>query len=198
MPNKFYPVLNRASTLMQLCIVATALVWLAGGNYLWFAVGLACAALACLPGVCLEDLGLRTASGLCATSLLFAHVVFGMQANLYETSQVYDKLMHALGSGAITALVIFAMLKFSSREGVCLPLPLFTCLVLATAVSLGTIWEVFEFAIDRTGLFRSQRGLTDTMLDLIANAGGALTATAIFAALFKFRDRAAAYNIDGG
>lgn len=197
MPNEFYPVLNRVASLMRVCIVATALVWLAGGNYLWCAVGLACAALACLPGVCLADLGLRTAGGLCATSLLFAHVVFGMQANLYETSQIYDKLMHALGSGAIAALVIFSTLKITNRDDVRLPLPLFAILVLGIAVSLGTIWEVFEFAIDRTGLFRSQRGLTDTMLDLIANAGGALTATIVFVALFKYPGRAAAYNTDG-
>ena len=37
-----------------------------------------------------------------------------------------------------------------------------------------TVWELFEFTIDRTGLFYAQRGLIDTMLDLLADAGGAV------------------------
>ncbi len=53
------------------------------------------------------------------------------------------------------------------------------------AVSAGTLWEVFEFTLDRTGLFQTQKGLTDTMLDLVADTVGALATMGLFAGLVR-------------
>ena len=50
----------------------------------------------------------------------------------------------------------------------------------AIAVSLGTIWEVFEFLMDWYFGFNMQKsGLVDTMTDLMINAVGAAIAAAI-------------------
>ena len=171
---------KRSVAAMRLVIVATTLYWLVSGQPLWVFVGAVSAALTFLPAACVKDPPLRTACSLCVSALLFAHIVLGMQAGLYETSAVYDKLMHMLGCGAIAGIVITAASQYCKRNRIQLPGPLLWVLAIGIVVSLGTFWEIFEFAIDRTGLFQAQRGLTDTMLDLIADLLGALvTATAV-------------------
>ena len=166
---------------MRLVIIATTLTWLQSGKLLWFLVGAVCTALTFLPAAWIQDPALRTASSLCASTLLFAHVVFGMQAGFYETSTVYDKVVHMLGCSAIAGLVITAISHYCARRNIHLPLPLLLLLAIGIVVSLGTMWEMFEFALDRTGLFQAQRGLTDTMLDLVADLFGALAAMTVFA-----------------
>lgn len=173
---------------MQFTILATAIYWLQLGKHLWFVVGVVCVALSLLPAVLLRDHTLRAASSLCVTTLLFAHIVFGMQAGLYETSTVYDKVMHILGSGAVAGITIATVSQYCYRRQFQLPLLLYLLGVLGIVVSLGTLWEIFEYAIDRTGLFQTQRGLTDTMLDLIADTAGALAAISVFAG-FAQKDR---------
>lgn len=170
-----------AALMMRFAILVTATHWLLSGKLLWSAVGITCAALSLLPRRSVRDHALRSASGLCLSTLLAAHVVLGMEAGLYETSAIYDKLIHALGSGAVTALVIAALNQYCNRERLELPLPLFSALALGIAVSAGTMWEVFEFCIDRTGLFQAQKGLTDTMLDLMADTVGAVATMGLFA-----------------
>jgi hypothetical protein len=47
-------------------------------------------------------------------------------------------------------------------------------------VSLGTIWEIFEFLMDwNFGLNMQKSGLVDTMTDLMINAAGAAIAAVI-------------------
>ncbi|MCP4315684.1 MAG: hypothetical protein GY789_06600 [Hyphomicrobiales bacterium] len=162
---------------MQLVIFATSLGWLAKGNVFWFTVGIVSVIPTFLPALCIADAALRAATSLCISALVFAHVFFGMQAGFYETSIVYDKLMHALGSGAIAMVVIAFLSRYCHQFRIKLSALLVILLVTALVVSLGTLWEIFEFAVDRTGLFQSQKGLADIMLDLIADALGAGVAT---------------------
>ena len=56
-------------------------------------------------------------------------------------------------------------------------------IVFAGTLSVGTLWEIIEFALDRTGLFAARHGLIDTMIDPLADALGALLALSIFAVL---------------
>jgi hypothetical protein len=56
------------------------------------------------------------------------------------------------------------------------------------AVSVGTIWEVFEFLADQyLGLNMQKSGLVDTMTDLMINATGA--ALAALLGYFYVRDQ---------
>ncbi len=165
---------GRVVIAMRLGIAVVALTWLLTGRPLWFAVGTVSVVLSLCFSAVVEDPALRAAISLCVTALLFAHIVFGMQAGLYETSAVYDKMMHLLGCSAIAGIVGWSASGYCKRRRVQLPTALLWALAVGIVISLGTLWEVFEFAIDRTGLFRTQKGLTDTMLDLIADALGAL------------------------
>lgn len=170
---------------MQIAVLAPAICWLASGELLWFGVGAVGFLLARLPAMLVDDGVLRSASSLCVTALVAAHVILGMKAGLYETSTVYDKLAHTLGSGVVTGVLITAVSRYAERERLSLPLPFFFILVLGAGVSLGTFWEIFEFAADKSGLFYAQRGLSDTMLDLIANLVGTLFTLALYAGLAR-------------
>jgi len=152
----------------------TGVAWLYEGYGLEFGVALGALVLTLLPAILIHDRQLRDAVAAVTSVLLAAHVVLGMQGALYDTSSVYDKAMHVLGSGAIAALLTLAIRRYCMRHLIELPMVIVAAIVLAGTLSAGTLWEVFEFAMDRTGLFYAQRGLFDTMLDLIADAGGAL------------------------
>ena len=168
---------NKAAIVVLACrlaIATTGLHWLYQGYALQLGVALAALALTILPGLIVRDKPLRDAVSWVTAVLLAAHVVFGMQAELYETSALYDKAMHVLGSAAVAGLLLFAVYRYCSHHLIELPLAFTVTIVLAGTLSAGTLWELFEFAVDRTGLFYAQRGLFDTMIDLLADAIGAI------------------------
>ncbi len=100
---------------------------------------------------------------------------------LIKNKQHVKQLMYRLlGTGLIAGLVLLAALQYSHRLQLYLPQSLLLLSVLGIAISAGTLWEVFEFAMDRTGWFYAQRGLHDTMLDLIADTLGASTTLALY------------------
>lgn len=173
----------------RLAIAATGLHWLATGNGLWAGVAAMALALTVIPVALIRDSQLRDATRAVVAILLAAHVALGMQGALYETSAVYDKWIHLLGSAALAGLGIAATLRYCDGHRVELPLTLLVLIVLAGTLSAGTLWELFEFSIDRTRLFTAQRGLDDTMLDLVADAIGACLVTVMYAASVSFRPR---------
>ena len=122
-----------------------------------------------------------------AAALLAAHVVFGMLFGLYESSTRYDKVMHLGGSGAVAALLVAMTWEYLGRRFVVLPAIFVSVVAFAGTLTNGALWEIFEFAIDQTGLFTAQRSLSDTMIDLLADALGALIALAAYAAADSLR-----------
>ena len=158
---------------MRLAVSAVTLCWLLSGNTPSAAVGAVCLILSYGPDVLVEDERLRTRATLCITAMLCAHVVLGMRAGLYETSLLYDKAAHALGCAAIAGIVWPTLSQSCEKRQIPFPPGALALATLGIVVSRGTAWEIFEFSIDQTGLFRTQRGLTDTMIDLIANTMGA-------------------------
>ncbi len=163
----------------RLAIAATGLLWLGSGDGPELGVAVVALVLTLLPARLVRESALRGATAAVLALLLAAHVVLGMHGGLYETSAVYDKAMHALGSAAVAALAAFALRGYCARRRIDLPTMPVCLLVLGATLSAGTLWEMFEFAIDRTGLFRAQRGLQDTMLDLVANGLGAVLVVAV-------------------
>lgn len=91
--------------------------------------------------------------------LVSAHVLLGMGLGLYESSMLYDKLVHVAAFAWVAACVLP---RTSS--------PVMTALA---ATGLGAGWELFEFMADQGGWFVAQKGLDDTMLDLLCDALGA-------------------------
>jgi len=169
----------------RLGILITSTQWLLADIFLSFLVGIVSFFLTFVPQALIQDRALSTATRVCVSLLLCAHILLGMHLGLYETSIIYDKLMHILGTGAITGLVLLVAVQYSHRRQLNLPQTFMLLLVLGLAISAGTLWEVFEFVMNRTGLFYSQRGLHDTMLDLIADAIGAIITLALYAGIMR-------------
>lgn len=166
--------------LCGLTILITGLNWLASGDKLRFAIAFVALLLTALSMGFIRESHFHKAGAVVISLLLAAHIVLGMQYELYETSMVYDKAMHVVGLGAIAGIMIGAIHSYCDRCKIQLPPALLGILVFGGALSIGTLWEFFEFGIDSTGLFNAQRGLQDTMLDLMADAIGALLAIAFF------------------
>jgi hypothetical protein len=189
MTSKF--ALNTSTTLVLLCRVAigmAALQWLGNeGHQSEFIIAITALALTALPNLILRDARLRQTATTVCTVLLAAHITIGMFGGMYETSTLYDKVMHLLGSGAIAYLLMVAVHRCCDDHHINLPTSLFPIVLLCGTLAIGTLWELFEFAVDQFGTFNAQRGLHDTMLDLIANTvgGGIMTTILVVSGVTK-------------
>lgn len=166
----------------QAGMVLTGLVWLSAGRLTFASIAAIAVALCVVSRYVVSSPMLRDAVRAVSAVLLGAHVVLGMGLGLYDGSGLYDKLMHALGIGAIAVLLLLAIRDYCESQRLALPPSLMMWLVLCGAVSAGTAWELFEFSMDLTGLVTAQRGLHDTMLDLAAGCVGALIVVTALAA----------------
>ncbi|MCW1950974.1 MAG: hypothetical protein KIH44_006385 [Octadecabacter sp.] len=105
---------------------------------------------------------------------IFATLFLGEVGDFYEKFWWWDVGLHfmsALSFGAVGFLLIFMLF-----EGDRYAAPPWALAVLAfcVALSIGTLWEVFEFSMDQLfGMNMQKSGLVDTMKDLIIDAIGA-------------------------
>jgi hypothetical protein len=155
-------------------LVAAAQLFAAEGRTAG-AIGLACVALGGAAVAVERHTALARFAELSALALS-AHVVLGMAGGLYERSALYDKAVHAVAGFGAARLAARALARHVEREGLAIGGRLTRWVPALAALALGTLWELFEFGADATGLVVAQRGLADTMLDLAANAAGALAA----------------------
>lgn len=107
------------------------------------------------------------------------HVVLGVRMDCYQTSACYDKLVHVLLMAWLVLLVSCFVYKRLPVLHSTLTTPICLVVNLTLALAMGAAWEMFEFTMDQTGLFKAQRGLVDTMLDLFADAVGGLVVCGI-------------------
>lgn len=114
---------------------------------------------------------------------VFAALFLGEIHSYYDRLWWWDIALHA-SSGLLLGLLGFLLvyvLNENERIGLSLQ-PRFVALFAFTfAVAIGTLWEIFEFSMDRNLGLTMQKpmlgddsGLTDTMWDLIVDVIGAL------------------------
>lgn len=111
---------------------------------------------------------------------LFASFALGEVRNFYDRIWWWDLLLHgssALVIGIIGFLVVYVF-YMTHRIRVA---PVYVAVItFGFAITVGTLWEIFEFLMDWFfGLNMQRSGLLDTMTDLMVNATGALAAAAI-------------------
>ena len=105
---------------------------------------------------------------------IFATLFLGEVADFYERFWWWDVILHfgsALSFGLMGFLLIFMLF-----EGDRYAAPAWALGVLAFCVglSIGALWEIFEFGMDQFfGLNMQKSGLVDTMWDLITDTIGA-------------------------
>ena len=111
--------------------------------------------------------------------------------DFYERFWWWDLLMHggsAVGFGLVGFVLVFMMFqgdRFAAPHGAV------AFFAFCFALAIGAMWEIFEFAMDRSFGFNMQKsGLRDTMGDLIIDMGGALLGSASGYVYLKGRERA--------
>lgn len=105
---------------------------------------------------------------------IFATLLLGEVADFYERFWWWDVVLHffsALSFGAMGFLFIFMLFEGDRYAA---PAWALAMLAFCVGVSIGALWEVFEFAMDQIfGMNMQKSGLVDTMWDLIVDTIGA-------------------------
>jgi uncharacterized membrane protein YjdF len=112
-----------------------------------------------------------------------------MTLELYETSAIYDKISHYGGTAILSFLALKSLDRQCRIKGIPLSLSILTGLILMFALAIGAVWEIFEFWIDQTDLVMAQRGLADTMYDLMADLLAGMTVAAWRISLQQWYER---------
>lgn len=115
---------------------------------------------------------------LATTLFFFASIFLGEAFGFYERFWWWDLALHgfsAIGFGLTGFLFVF-MLFDGDRFAA--PPSAIAFVTFCVAMTVGAIWEIFEFAMDQAfGLNMQKSGLVDTMGDLMINGVGSLIAS---------------------
>ncbi len=108
------------------------------------------------------------------TAFIIASLIFGEVLDAYDVVWWWDIALHgssSIGLGLIGFLLIYMLFHGDSFAA---PASALAIIAFSFAVSVGGLWEIFEYLIDRVvGTNMQRSGLDDTMGDLMVNAFGA-------------------------
>ena len=120
---------------------------------------------------------LPSALTLSVNLFIYASLFLGDIYFFYTKFWWWDIFLHTL-SGVILGFAGFLLVYILNEEDTInldMSVGLMALFALTFAVSLGVLWEIFEFAMDLFFTFDMQKGgLVDTMVDLIVDSVGAL------------------------
>lgn len=111
---------------------------------------------------------------------LFASFALGEVRDFYEKIWWWDLALHGLSALTVGIIGFLGIYVFYMTRRIRVAAGWVATITFALAVSVGTIWEIFEFLMDWYFGFNMQKsGLTDTMTDLMINGAGAAIAAGI-------------------
>ncbi len=126
---------------------------------------------------------------LATTLFIVASLFLGEMFDFYERLWWWDLALHgsaAVGFGFFGFLFIFMLFE---GDRFAAPPAAIAFLSFCVAMTVGALWEVFEFSMDQLfGLNMQKSGLPDTMGDLIINAVGAVISSAVGYAYLRYED----------
>lgn len=157
-------------------LAASAVLSFAFGRWSLGFVSLATLALSLAPMLLASrfEITLPVPFVLAITLFIFGSIFMGEAFDFYERLWWWDLWLHgfsAIGFGLIGFLFIFML--FEGDRFAAPPLAM-TFLAFCLAMTVGGLWEIFEYAMDQLfGLNMQKSGLHDTMGDMIIDAFGA-------------------------
>lgn len=155
-------------------------------------VALATLALSIAPVFVAKWADIRVPPSFIAALVIFvAGTLFlGEVIDLYGRLWWWDMVMHAssaIGFGLIGFVLVFMMFQGDRYAAPPIAVAFFA---FCFGITIGTLWEIFEFGMDQTFGFNMQKsGLMDTMSDLIVNMFGAVIGAASGFAYLKGQSR---------
>ncbi|MGO4915448.1 hypothetical protein [Pseudogemmobacter sp. W21_MBD1_M6] len=165
-------------------LCATALVALVLGRLPLVFVSLATLGLSMTPALFAERFAIRLPISFVAAIVVFAFATLflGEAFDFYNRYWWWDIALHggsAVGFGLLGFLFIFILFEGDKYAA---PPWAIAALSWCVAMTIGAIWEIFEFTMDQTfGMNMQKSGLIDTMWDLIVDGiGGGVGALAGF------------------
>lgn len=164
---------------IRLLLAVEALVAALRGVWPAVFVTFAALALTFLPGQVANRVGLRLPPSFLAAIALFvlATLYLGEVQDFYDRFWWWDLVLHfgsAMGFGILGFLLVFML--FQGDRYAAPPWAL-GVLSFCLAMTVGALWEIFEYAMDTLfGFNMMKSGLPDTMGDLIVDAVGAALA----------------------
>ena len=100
--------------------------------------------------------------------------LIGNCLNVYNCSKYYDRFSHAFGSFSFSLFFYSILDKITIH--VIFPKLYVSIFVATIGISLGCIFEIYEFILDSNTNSNNQHGLTDTNFDLISDVIGSIIA----------------------
>ncbi|MBS7458267.1 hypothetical protein [Coralloluteibacterium stylophorae] len=105
---------------------------------------------------------------------VFATTFLGERLDFYERLPWWDAAAHAASAAAVAAMAAMVMRHRATAVGARLTPGMLAAVAFTTAVCMGSLWEILEFAFDTFFDANTQKdGHLDTMGDIIANTLGA-------------------------
>lgn len=167
---------------IQFSILGIALTSLADRQWLTAFSGIVVIMLTLVPPALERQLHVRlpVEVTLFVCVFLFASFALGEVRGYYEQLWWWDLLLHG-SSAVVMGLIGFLMVYVFYMTHRVRIAPIYVAAIsFGTAVTVGSLWEIFEYLMDLGFNLNMQRsGLKDTMSDLIVNTIGALLAAAI-------------------
>lgn len=173
-------------------LVVSIVVAIALGDFMIAFVGAATLALTIAPLLMAQRFHLKIPIYFYAyiVFFLFGTIFLGEAFDFYNRFWWWDVVLHgssAVGFGIVG--VVFTLLMF---EGDRYAAPPYAVAIIAFAIglSIGALWEIFEFLVDQSlGTNMQKSGLVDTMTDLMVDTLGAALGAASGFAYLKGRAR---------
>ena len=170
------------AALLQLAILVLVIFLLIKGFWLSAFAGSVIFVLTFVPAMFEQQLSvhLPIEFTLLTTVFLYASFALGEVSDFYSRFWWWDLMLHSLSSLTIGIMGFLAIYVFHMTNRVQIAPIYIASMTFCLTVTMGTLWELFEFSMDWFFQLTMQKsGLIDTMTDLIVNLIGALIAAVL-------------------
>lgn len=170
------------AALLQLAILVLVIVLLIKGFWLSAFAGSVIFVLTFVPAIFERQLSvhLPIEFTLLTTVFLYASFALGEVSDFYSRFWWWDLMLHSLSSLTIGIMGFLAIYVFHMTNRVQIAPIYIASMTFCLTVTMGTLWELFEFSMDWFFQLTMQKsGLIDTMTDLMVNLIGALVAAVL-------------------
>jgi hypothetical protein len=167
------------SAVLQLAIAVLVIILLLKGVWISAFAGAMIFALTFVPAFFERQLSvhLPIEFTLLTTVFLYASFALGEVRDFYTRFWWWDLMLHSLSSLTIGIMAFLAIYVFHMTRRVQMAPIYIASMTFCLTVTMGTLWELFEFSLDWFFQFTMQKsGLIDTMTDLMVDVIGAFIA----------------------